>query len=96
MSTALHGCGSHEEWLDVLQAILASGSGARHHCPCCGAAQLQLRITVGNPQSTRGTAYFWCDRCLWGLIPNACPVDEQVTPFLTAELHPPDYRIVQP
>lgn len=97
VSTSLHGCGSHQDWLDAFQAALAYGvRSVGHACPCCGASELQLRVTVTTPQSVRGTAHFWCDRCLWGLLPNACPIDEQLSPFFTSEFDPPDYRIVQP
>ena len=80
----------HEQWLDALADII-EGRGAS--CPCCGADELRLTATATG-SSGRATASFWCDGCLWGLMPNAIAAD-RVARF-TAPDHEgvPNYRIV--
>ena len=95
MPTSLYGCGSHEQWVDALRRAL-DGDTANERCPCCRERDLQLRIVAASVDSVRGTIYFWCDRCLWGLIPNAGPVGHASRPVVDEEFEPPDYRVVQP
>jgi hypothetical protein len=87
------GCGSHEQWLDALAQVI---EGRDAKCPCCGADDLRLSAVVTHPNG-RATFSFWCDRCLWGLMPNAIAA-ERVARFIDADhaVTPPDYRIVQP
>ncbi len=93
--TSVQGCGSHVQWLDALQRALG-GEIANNPCPCCGECRLQLRIVAASADAARGTIYFWCDRCLWGLIPNAGPVSHAGGTVVDETFEPPDYRIVQP
>jgi hypothetical protein len=86
-------CGSYEQWDDALTDVI-EGRGA--NCPCCAADQLRLVVDAVHP-SGRATVSFWCDRCLWGLMPNAVAAD-RVTRFAGSDHDKvvPDYRIVQP
>jgi hypothetical protein len=91
---SLHGCGTHDQWLDALEQVIA---GQQPRCPCCGAAALRLVVGYDGEGSGRATLNFWCDRCLWGLAPNA--VDPaRLSAFVRprAEVEAPDYRIVSP
>lgn len=96
MPISLHGCGSHDEWVNALRHALDAGDTANEECPCCRQRELQLRVAVASSASGRGTIYFWCDRCLSGLIPNAGPVDHSSSFVDKAEFDPPDYRVVHP
>lgn len=96
MVRAVYACGSHEEWLDAFQEAFARPSCTIDRaCPCCKEPALQLRITVASSAADRGRVFFWCDRCLWGLMPNACAIDDHV-PLLAGEFEPPEYRIIEP
>lgn len=86
-------CGSYEQWDDALTDVI-EGRGA--NCPCCAADQLRLVVEDVQP-SGRATVSFWCDRCLWGLMPNAVAagrVARFADPNQAVEV--PNYRIVQP
>jgi len=86
-------CGSHEQWLEVLAEVIA---GRDAKCPCCAADRLRLAVDATHPGG-RATVSFWCDRCLWGLMPNVVAAD-RVARFAAMErtVEVPDYRIVQP
>jgi hypothetical protein len=93
MMLALQGCGSHDDWLDALERYIADASAT---CPCCGSKDLRLHAVLTQPSGIRATVSFWCDRCLWGLMPNAI-ASERVSAFMGEQsATPPDYRIVQP
>ena len=94
ITNSLHGCGSHDEWLQALERCIDRLPVV---CPCCTANELRLHAALTQPAVSRATISFWCDRCLWGLMPNAV-ASERVVTFIRDELAatPPDYRIVQP
>jgi hypothetical protein len=90
-----HGCGGIDGWHDAFEAALRSGETADIACPCCGVDSLRLEVLVRPASNSRGKAYFWCNRCMWGLTPNACAADPHL-PIVNDEPDVPDYRIVQP
>jgi hypothetical protein len=90
-----HGCGGIDAWLDAFEAATNTGETSHIACPCCSSDSLRLEVLVRPADNSRGTAYFWCDRCMWGLTPNTCAADPHL-PIVHENPDVPDYRIVQP
>ena len=87
---------SFNEWLDSYQsayrqpALLAS-----QRCPNCDCQSLRLIFRVANEDDPRATAIFWCDSCMYGLLPMRCAAPDESVGTIRDELVP-NYRIVAP
>ncbi|WP_328323116.1 hypothetical protein OHA70_29955 [Kribbella sp. NBC_00382] len=85
----------YERWMDAyMLAHHAPESLRTQPCPDCGAYQLHLEFEVRDPCADHGTAYFWCNACLKGPMPNTAPLppNARTTPWGT--LNPPNYKII--
>jgi hypothetical protein len=71
-----------------------AGSTRTEPCPGCGEPELRLRFLVTSAGAVRGTAVFWCDYCLRGLIPLRTLVPDGVETVLRGTETIPNYTIV--
>jgi len=85
----------YTEWLDAYELAVAHASdfGAQP-CPNCGSMSLRLVFIVDDFSAESGTAVFWCDHCLRGLIPMRGPVPISGERVLRGTEHVPDYVLV--
>jgi hypothetical protein len=63
-------------------------------CPHCGWPELRLLFLVDRVGSSRGTAVFWCDHCLRGLIPLASVIPDGARTVQRGTEKVPNYAIV--
>lgn len=70
------------------------GSARSAACPSCNRPGLRLVFIVRSVGSQRGTAVFWCDHCLRGLIPLRALVPDGAETVLRGTETIPNYTIV--
>lgn len=63
-------------------------------CPSCGSGPLRLVFVVDQLDSASGTAAFWCECCLRGLIPLSAPVPADGKRVERGSECIPDYTLV--
>lgn len=82
-------------WLDAYQLCSANQAGMPGvRCPRCSRTGLRLIYLVPDQDAESGTAVFWCDQCLFGLLPFRAPVPPDGARVLIGTEQVPDYSIV--
>ena len=86
---------TYQQWMDAYQrAYVEPGAVPTMACPHCGEHRLHLEFLVNRVGDERGTAVFWCDACLRGLIPLPAPVPSAAVVTLRDVARVPNYTIV--
>jgi hypothetical protein len=89
------GASEFARWLDAFDFAYRNAASFRGgKCPHCGHHDLRLVFLVKEAGSVRGTAVFWCDHCLRGLIPQRTLVPRGVETVLRGTETIPNYTIV--
>jgi hypothetical protein len=85
----------HRLWMDAYEwAYTHAATIGTRPCPRCGARSLRLIFVVDQLDSESGTAVFWCDACLHGLIPLRAPVAENGRRVLRGTECVPNYTLI--
>jgi len=63
-------------------------------CPSSGGKTLHLIFVVDDLDAESGTAIFWCDACLRGLMPTRAPIAIGATKVLRGRQEVPNYSLV--
>lgn len=63
-------------------------------CPSSGGTTLHLIFIVDDLDAADGTAVFWCDACMKGLIPARAPIPIGATRVLRGLEKVPNYQLV--
>jgi hypothetical protein len=63
-------------------------------CPSSGGTTLHLIFVVDDLDAVAGTAVFWCDACLRGLMPARAPIPIGATKVLRGLEEVPNYKLV--
>lgn len=84
-----------ETWMDSFEAVYLHPELVTP-CPNCSQEALRLIFLVDEPDDETATAAFWCDSCLWGLIPNRAVVAPAGVRVKRGTEEIPNYRIVPP
>jgi hypothetical protein len=89
------GPAEHDRWLAAFGLAYENAKSFRGgECPHCGWPDLRLLFLVERDGSDRGTAVFWCDHCLRGLIPLASLIPDGARTVLRGTETVPNYAIV--
>ena len=85
----------YTRWLGAFEMAYENAKSFRNgSCPHCGWPELRLLFLVDREGSHRGTAVFWCDHCLRGLIPLASVIPDGAQTVLRGTEKIPNYSIV--
>jgi len=85
----------YARWLDAFEMAYESAKSLQGGlCPHCGWPDLRLLFLVDREGSYRGTAVFWCDHCVRGLIPLASVIPHGAQTVLRGTENIPNYSIV--
>jgi hypothetical protein len=87
--------GSYGDWIsDYERACDSPHAIGEIACRNCGSRALRLIFVVDNMDAENGTAAFWCDACLRGLIPLRAPIPEGGTTVLRGRESIPNYDLI--
>lgn len=87
--------GTFDDWMDDFERAYDSPDELqRLACRGCAARSLRLVFVVDEPGTERGTAAFWCDACLRGLIPLRVLVPDGATAVLRGRESIPNYKLI--
>jgi hypothetical protein len=68
---------AYQEWIARYQEAWRSPSSVSYmSCPSCGERSLRLIFVVELADAESGTAIFWCESCLRGLMPMRAPLPD--------------------
>ncbi|MDX6237281.1 MAG: hypothetical protein QOG10_2096 [Kribbellaceae bacterium] len=95
-SSRYSGPGSeYAAWMDAFQDCYADPGGmAGVQCPHCARSDLRLIFIVPDQIAESGTAVFWCDHCLFGLMPARALLPSNGERVLAGKEEVPNYSIV--
>jgi DNA-directed RNA polymerase subunit RPC12/RpoP len=84
-----------DDWYRAYRMVYEDASRGRTvACPHCGARSLRLLFVVRNQDDEDGTAAFWCDACLHGLMPTRAPVPPTGERYVKGTESVPDYSLI--
>ncbi|MCL1869026.1 MAG: hypothetical protein FWF90_01270 [Promicromonosporaceae bacterium] len=88
----------HDLWTEALEAATRDPLGVGSiPCPDCGARSLRIAFVVDRPEDTSAVVAFWCDSCLYGMVPQRVRLPEDVVPVGRADGSGiPYYSLVSP
>ena len=85
----------HDLWTEALEAATRDPLGVGSiPCPGCGARSLRIAFVVDRPEDTSGVVAFWCDSCLYGLVPHRGPAPADEPRIVRGTTGVPDYSLV--
>jgi hypothetical protein len=88
---------SYDAWVDAYErAFLDPRSVSVMTCPNCGYERLNLIFVVRSQEADRGSASFWCDHCLSGVVMAPAPVPEHGRREFTDSADIPNFKVVPP